>query len=802
MTRLSHRFAMPIFGAMLALIPLGAAAPPARADTWCEKADYVVIGARGSGQQSMEPWGWYADTVGRAVNAFKKDVAKRFALMDRPPPVIKEMPLSDVDYPASGATLDFAVAALKMPGSYSDSVTLAKGAASRRFEAMITDCPAKTMALFVGYSQGAQVTADTYQDALLTHPDRIAGGIFYGDPYFRGDSIYGSSGRWPGSFDSNRHGGLGQRPEFRGATGSRVISTCHPDDMVCQGIPAWTGLCALSAVPLLAPSCAKEAVDTRAHNYTRPIGWSPNPNDTGDNPYDLTGEAVDSARHIGSRLGLARLPTEEYTGEQDVVLVMDSTASMRNDIDNAVKTVRKEFIENPTFDRARFGLVEYKGNYDRPSARTVVGLTEDKTALIDGMVSLRANGCCTEQVLAGAALGLDQAFRPQARKTVVLLGDEDGANPDPNQLTTESLAEKAQEKGARFLAVNFSRAANKIFSDLATATGGYIMEAFGSMGIASAVPAEDAYVVDDGDDDRAAAMATGGFEPTGDPLYDVIRGLDAYPTVEVAVSPLTFTGLPVVFSSNPSRDPVGYIANTEWDFDNDGVYEVSGKPVVTRIFDTPGTRTIGVRVTNDIGLPAVRTIKVTIYERPKEIPDRVPQAPPAPTVKARHRSLKLTVNPPTAGPASGVYRVLDTATDEVYAVIPADATGIPSTSVTVGGLDPKRVYRMAVQPENVAGFGPIGAVTGRRPLANQRLSVKPTSGRLVVSVKPELPGSWTVQLQTRSGSEWVSSPRRYRTQGTQERAHIGVPNKGRYRVAVHRQRGFPTAYSDPIQIGR
>lgn len=801
MPRSAHRFAMPIFGALLALIPPGAAAPPAQAATWCEKADYVVIGARGSGQQSMEPWGWYSDTVGRAVVAFKKDVAKRFALMNRPAPVIKELPLTDVDYPASGETKDFALAALKLPGPYSDSVNAAKGVASRHFKAMISDCPSKTLALFVGYSQGAQVTADTYQDALLAHPERVAGGIFYGDPYFRGDSIYGSSGRWPGSFDPDRHGGLGQRPEFRGATGSRVISTCHPDDMVCQGIPAWSGLCALSAVPLLRPGCVKESVDTKAHNYTRPIGWSPNPNATGDNPYDLTGEAVDSARYIGSRLGLARLPTEEYTGEQDVVLVMDSTASMRSDIDNAVKTVRKELMDNPAFDRARFGLVEYKGDRDKPSARAVVGLTEDKTALIDGMLSLRPNGCCTEQVLAGAALGLDQPFRANARKTVVLMGDEDGADPDLSQLTTGALAGRAQHIGARFLAVNLGRDSNKVFSALTAATGGYILKAFASIGIASAVPAEDSYVVSDSGDALAAAMAKGGFEPTGDPLYDVIRGLDAYPTVEVAVSPLTFTGLPVVFSASSSRDPVGYIANTEWDFNNDGVYEVSGKPVVTRIFDTPGTRTIKVRVTNDIGLPAVRSITVTIHERPKEIPDRVPQAPPAPRVKAMHRSLKLTVVPPT-GPAAGVYRVIDTATDDVYAVIPADFAGTPVTSVTVDGLDPKRKYRMAVQPENVVGFGPIGAVTTRRPLGDQKLSVTAQGDRLDVSVKPALPGAWVLQLQTRSGGQWVTSPRRYRTHGRNERANIATAASGQYRVAVLRQRGFPTAYSKPIQILR
>lgn len=774
---------------ILALLTAGGAAPPARAGDWCGKADYLVLGARGSGQQHSAEWGWYADTVGRAVDAFKQELASRHALMGQAAPVVKDVPLSDAQYPAWGTTADFVRAALKLPGDYAQSVNQAKSAANILFDKVLQDCPAKTKVLLVGYSQGAQIMADIYQAFLATHPDRIAGGIFFGDPYFRGDSYAGSSGRWPERYDPGRHGGLGQRPEFAQTSQGRVISTCHPDDVVCQGIPDWVNLCAVPH-PALIALCAKKSIDSRAHNYTRPIAWSPNPGEQGDNPYDLTAEAVYSARRVVSGLGLPRPSVPRFTGPQDVVLVFDSTVSMDNDIQDATTTIQRELIGNPDFALARFALVEYKGDYDYPVTRTVVNLTSDRSALLAGLKSLKLNGCCTEQVLAGTSLGLDQVFRPEVRKSLILFGDEPGADLDPQGLTTASVAQKARELGVRIMAINYQQIPNnKTFAALTRWTGGYLDNVYGAQAGVGPAAAQSALQADEGAADESDS-----------PLMRALTRLDEYPTVEVAVSPLTFTGLPVVFSAAPSNDPVGYLKRTDWDFDNDGTFEVSGTASVTRVFDTPGTRTIGVRVTNDAGLTSVKTLDVIVYERPAEVPDERPAAPPAPRVKALHKALRVTVRPPTSGAASSIYRVIDTSTDQTFAVIQADIAGKPLTSVTLRRMDPKHTYKFAVQPENIVGFGPIGEVTSRRPLPRQRIAVQKAGRRLRVTVAPTLPNHWRLALERRTGAGWVAVSGGYQTGGPAERVSITVGEPGLYRVVVARQRGYREAHSKPVRI--
>jgi PKD repeat protein len=64
-------------------------------------------------------------------------------------------------------------------------------------------------------------------------------------------------------------------------------------------------------------------------------------------------------------------------------------------------------------------------------------------------------------------------------------------------------------------------------------------------------------------------------------------------------------------NANASSDPEGAIASYDWDFDNDGVYEVTGSAGIQQhTFTVAGDYTVGVRVTDAGGLQATATTVV------------------------------------------------------------------------------------------------------------------------------------------------------------------------------------------------
>jgi plastocyanin len=87
------------------------------------------------------------------------------------------------------------------------------------------------------------------------------------------------------------------------------------------------------------------------------------------------------------------------------------------------------------------------------------------------------------------------------------------------------------------------------------------------------------------------------------------------PTASFSFSPAApATGQAVVFKST-AKDPDGTIATVEWDFNNDNVFEASGKQVTTS-FKTPGVQTVQQRVTDDSGASAVTSTAIAIGGRP------------------------------------------------------------------------------------------------------------------------------------------------------------------------------------------
>lgn len=140
-----------------------------------------------------------------------------------------------VDYPAVSVISHTGVRAVtKTGGAYHKSVVAGKKWLREHIKTKIDNCWPGTLIILAGYSQGAQVVADVYQELERSgRAGRIFGLALFGDPYFNPKNPDGrgsSQGKWR---HTNRSGSLGRRPEY-GRYSLRVRSYCHKHDPVCQ----------------------------------------------------------------------------------------------------------------------------------------------------------------------------------------------------------------------------------------------------------------------------------------------------------------------------------------------------------------------------------------------------------------------------------------------------------------------------------------------------------------------------------------------------------------------------------------
>jgi len=78
------------------------------------------------------------------------------------------------------------------------------------------------------------------------------------------------------------------------------------------------------------------------------------------------------------------------------------------------------------------------------------------------------------------------------------------------------------------------------------------------------------------------------------------------------------SGTQIVFDGSGSSDPDGTIVEYAWDLDGNGTYETSGfgKPTTSAAYAKPGTRTVGLQVTDSNGAKATTTRTIVIENRP------------------------------------------------------------------------------------------------------------------------------------------------------------------------------------------
>ncbi len=75
-------------------------------------------------------------------------------------------------------------------------------------------------------------------------------------------------------------------------------------------------------------------------------------------------------------------------------------------------------------------------------------------------------------------------------------------------------------------------------------------------------------------------------------------------------------GESIIFDASGSTDTDGTIVKYEWDFDNDGTYDAEGV-TCTHVYDSYGTKTVRLRVTDDMGATATTTMTVEVNAPPQ-----------------------------------------------------------------------------------------------------------------------------------------------------------------------------------------
>lgn len=301
----------------------------------------------------------------------------------------------------------------------------------------------------------------------------------------------------------------------------------------------------------------------------------------------------------------------------DIVFAVDATGSMKDDIYTVRENIQR--IANSVEKKAksyRMALVTYKdhpegGGWagDYPS-RLELDFTSDVSALEAQLDKIGASGGgdIQETVLSGVMEGLKLNWRPGVRKTMIVLGDAPGKDPEPvTNYTAASAAKLAFEiDPVEIYGIDTENLSAGTMTELAALTGGKIYRP-------AAVDEIPEFIND--------ALGTALAKPFG-----WIQG------------PITaYIGEPVELDARGSYAVNGTLEKYEWDFNGDGTYDhTTTDGLLTHSFDAPFTGTIAVRVTSSDGLTAVGSAPLSVTPVP------APEQGTPPVEQERPGSLEYT----------------------------------------------------------------------------------------------------------------------------------------------------------------
>ena len=350
--------------------------------------------------------------------------------------------------------------------------------------------------------------------------------------------------------------------------------------------------------------------------------------------------------------------------DTDIVFVIDSTGSMSDEIDSVKENVKQlaDSIKSVA-KNYRIALVDYKDAPDQGDpyqSRVDVDFTDDVDTFKNGISDLYADGGgdTPESVYSGINTALDLKWRDGVRKSLFVIGDAPGKDPEPvTGFTQKDIVAKAKAEGVdvypmgrvdyyddsgdfSLFSMPFSDESNGQANNQ-NGQNDQPNDQSASPSVATTTPLvraiRDVVPADDTTDEptvdtssfegftKGLAEATGGTyteytsEDFVDKLLNIVVSATVAPDVSIAPTQSFHTGDTVHLNVTTNATADDPIVSYEWNFGQGtplGEYDQSTTvPEATTVFSKAGTYTVTVAARTKAGATGRGTLTVVVTDR-------------------------------------------------------------------------------------------------------------------------------------------------------------------------------------------
>lgn len=240
----------------------------------------------------------------------------------------------------------------------------------------------------------------------------------------------------------------------------------------------------------------------------------------------------------------------------DVVVVMDTTGSMVPGI-AAAKSVAINYIDQLADSGIdyRAAVVDYKDKrYDPYASRLDLAFTKDQTAISNAINALSATGGgdTPEDVYSGLMTAINLPWRDGSKKVIILMGDAGPLDPEPGTgytLSSVINAANAVDPASIYaIRIGYNTSMRSAFQQLANGTGGMTFDA----------------------SNTTSSVSTA--------ILNALNSVAHAPSAVIGENNgqiVGSIGTPIHFDASHSFDVDGFIVQYDWDFNNDGLFDLN-----------------------------------------------------------------------------------------------------------------------------------------------------------------------------------------------------------------------------------
>jgi len=400
---------------------------------------------------------------------------------------------------------------------------------------------------------------------------------------------------------------------------------------------------------------------------------------------DVTQSLLDEQRALGRAARFSANPERKA----DIVLAVDSSGSMQSVL-RRLPQLSQKLVAAGKGASVRLGVVEYRGAGQAFAARTLLPLDDDDELFVNTLGSITAGGegpDAAESIYSGISAAAGMAWRPDASRAIVVVGDSDPQDPEPDSgLTADGVAAllgagDADGSPISLYQVSTDGTPSTMLDGLVERTGGRTFDS----GDADGLDAVLAAVMDDIADAPSVAVAGIPFAVAATPMAFYADGADAAVDADGAVDDA---------------------AGITWaaDVDADGLTDLQqASPAFLTTFAEAGQASVTVTATDARGRRAAGSLTVPVLPA-----DSLSAAQSEPTIPVSVEvaadtgdSTVLRLSAP-AGSAGATAALLSRGAErfgsEAVGSVVELPSGWTSTEVTVPRLDPG-TYHLTVASE-------------------------------------------------------------------------------------------------------